>query len=73
MCIRDRLRPTFVPVTTGITGATDIEVLSGLEQGDEIVTGRYEILRNLKSEMCIRDRFHPMSDGATRVPKSMTA
>jgi HlyD family secretion protein len=43
------LRPTFVPVTTGITGATDIEVLSGLEQGDEIVTGRYEILRNLKS------------------------
>jgi len=43
------LRPTFVPVTTGITGATDIEVLSGLEQGDEIVTGRYQILRNLKS------------------------
>ncbi|MGD0798222.1 MAG: efflux RND transporter periplasmic adaptor subunit [Acidobacteriaceae bacterium] len=43
------LRPTFVPVTTGITGATDIEVLSGLGQGDEIVTGRYQILRNLKS------------------------
>jgi HlyD family secretion protein len=43
------LRPTFVPVTTGITGATDIEVLSGLEQGDEIVTGRYQILRTLKS------------------------
>jgi HlyD family secretion protein len=43
------LRPTFVPVTTGITGATDIEVLSGLDAGDEIVTGRYQILRNLKS------------------------
>jgi HlyD family secretion protein len=39
----------FVPVTTGITGSTDIEVLSGLKDGDQIVTGRYRILRALKS------------------------
>jgi multidrug efflux pump subunit AcrA (membrane-fusion protein) len=32
----------FVPVTTGITGATDIEVLTGLNPGDEIVTGRFK-------------------------------
>ncbi len=44
-----KLRANFVPVTTGITGATDIEVLSGLKQGDEIVTGRYQVLRTLKS------------------------
>jgi HlyD family secretion protein len=44
-----KLRPSFVPVTTGVTGATDIEVLSGPHEGDEIVTGRYQILRNLKS------------------------
>ena len=42
-------RVQFVPVTTGITGATDIEVLSGLKPGDEVVTGRYKILRTLKS------------------------
>jgi HlyD family secretion protein len=42
-------RVHFVPVTTGITGATDIEVLSGLKEGDQIVTGRYRILRALKS------------------------
>lgn len=42
-------RVAFVPVTTGITGATDIEVLSGLKAGDEIVTGRYKVLRALKS------------------------
>jgi HlyD family secretion protein len=42
-------RVEFVPVTTGITGATDIEVLSGLKEGDQIVTGRYRILRALKS------------------------
>jgi HlyD family secretion protein len=44
-----KLRAIFVPVTTGVTGATDIEVLSGLKEGDEIVTGRYRILRALKS------------------------
>ncbi len=32
-----KLRANFVPVTTGITGATDIEVLSGVNNGDEIV------------------------------------
>jgi len=35
-------------VTTGITGATDIEVLSGLNQGQEVVTGPYKTLRDLK-------------------------
>jgi HlyD family secretion protein len=56
------LRPSFVPVTTGITGATDIEVLSGLEQGDEIVTGRYQILRSLKSGIQVkRDNSTPVT------------
>jgi HlyD family secretion protein len=41
-------RAKFVPVTTGITGATDIEVLSGLTEGQEIVTGPYKTLRGLK-------------------------
>ncbi|HSY69508.1 MAG TPA: efflux RND transporter periplasmic adaptor subunit [Edaphobacter sp.] len=44
-----KLRVEFVPVTTGVTGATDIEVLGGLKEGDQIVTGRYRILRALKS------------------------
>jgi len=45
---KGRLRAKFVPVTTGITGATDIEVLTGLNQGQEVVTGPYKILRDLK-------------------------
>src|SRR5271155_3916076 len=47
-------RVEFVPVTTGITGATDIEVLSGLKEGDQIVTGRYRILRALKSGTAVK-------------------
>jgi HlyD family secretion protein len=49
-----KLRAEFVPVTTGITGATDIEVLSGLKDGDQIVTGRYRVLRSLKSGTAVK-------------------
>jgi HlyD family secretion protein len=38
----------FVPVQTGITGVSDIEVTGGLSEGDEIVTGSYAALRTLK-------------------------
>jgi HlyD family secretion protein len=51
---KGKLRVRFVPVTTGITGTTDIEVVSGLKQGDEIVTGHYKILRSLKSGIAVK-------------------
>lgn len=38
----------FVPVQTGITGVTDLEVTSGLKDGDEIVIGSYKALRTLR-------------------------
>ena len=38
----------FVPVDTGISGTTDIEVLKGLQEGDEVITGSYKVLRTLK-------------------------
>jgi HlyD family secretion protein len=49
-----KLRAKFVPVTTGITGATDIEVLTGLTEGQEIVTGPYKTLRGLKSNSLVK-------------------
>jgi HlyD family secretion protein len=52
--VNKKQRVEFVPVTTGITGATDIEVLSGLKEGDQIVTGRYRILRALKSGTAVK-------------------
>src|SRR3984957_4852654 len=38
----------FVSVTTGITGTSDIEVLNGLKEGDEVITGSYKVLRTLR-------------------------
>jgi len=49
-----KLRATFVPVTTGITGATDIEVVTGLIEGQEIVTGPFKTLRALKSGSLVK-------------------
>jgi HlyD family secretion protein len=59
-------RAKFVPVTTGITGATDIEVLSGLKDGDEIVIGPYKTLRTLKDGALLkRDTEKPLTPPST--------
>ncbi|HEV2288151.1 MAG TPA: efflux RND transporter periplasmic adaptor subunit [Candidatus Acidoferrales bacterium] len=44
----------FVPVQTGITGITNIEVTSGLKVGDQIVTGSYKALRTLRSGATVK-------------------
>jgi len=57
-----KLRARFVPVTTGITGTTDIEVVSGPPPGSEIVTGPYKTLRILKDGMLLkRDTVKPLT------------
>jgi HlyD family secretion protein len=53
----------FIPVQTGITGTTDIEVLTGLNEGDEIVTGSYKVLRTLKPDATLKiDNSAPQKD-----------
>jgi HlyD family secretion protein len=39
----------FRQVDTGITGSTDIEIKSGLKEGDEIITGSYKVLRTIRN------------------------
>lgn len=47
-------RAVFTPVKTGIMGTLNVQVLSGLQPGDEIVTGSYEVLRTLKNNAKIK-------------------
>jgi HlyD family secretion protein len=49
-----KLRVHFAPVTTGITGTTDIEITGGLQPGDEIVTGTFQVLRDLKDNSLVK-------------------
>jgi len=44
----------FTPVETGITGETNIEVISGLNEGDEIIIGPFRQLRTLKTDTTIK-------------------
>jgi HlyD family secretion protein len=44
----------FVKVATGITGTTDIEVLSGLQDDDQIVTGTYKVIRTLRNSAKVK-------------------
>ena len=45
--IRNR-KAQYVPVDAGISGVTNMEVLKGLQEGDEIITGSYKVLRTLR-------------------------
>jgi HlyD family secretion protein len=56
-------KAVFRKVETGITGATDIEVLSGLQEGDEIVTGSYQVIRTLRNQAQVK------VDNKTPVPQ----
>jgi HlyD family secretion protein len=44
----------FVPVETGVAGTTEIEVVKGLNPGDEIITGSYKVLRTLKNGATVK-------------------
>ncbi|MGH9530309.1 MAG: efflux RND transporter periplasmic adaptor subunit [Terriglobales bacterium] len=53
----------FVPVQTGIAGTTNIEVLNGLKEGDEIVTGSYKALRTMRPGVNVKiDNSEPKNE-----------
>jgi HlyD family secretion protein len=52
--LKNKKDAVFVPVATGISGATDIEVTNGLQEGDEIVTGSYKVLRTLRNGASVK-------------------
>jgi HlyD family secretion protein len=47
-------KAVFKSVKTGIVGETEVEVLSGLGDGEEIVSGSYRTLRTLKDQAKIK-------------------
>jgi HlyD family secretion protein len=44
----------FTPVEVGITGQEYFEVLSGVQVGDTLVAGPYQLIRELKDEDPVR-------------------
>lgn len=47
-------KAVFKKVETGITGATEIEVTTGLNEGEEIITGSYKVIRTIRNEAKVK-------------------
>jgi HlyD family secretion protein len=55
----------FIEVTTGITGESDIEILSGLQAGAEVVTGPSRVLKTLKEGDSVKRQTRRPDAGAS--------
>jgi HlyD family secretion protein len=49
----------FIPVTTGITGESDIEITSGVTAGMEVIKGPSRVLKNLKDGDVVKANNKP--------------
>jgi HlyD family secretion protein len=52
--VLDAGRAKFVPVTKGIIGGLNIEIVSGLKDGQEVIAGPYSALRELKDGALVK-------------------
>jgi HlyD family secretion protein len=55
----------FVPIETGITGESDIEILSGLQPNMEVITGPSRVLKTLKEGQTIKRQVKKPGDANT--------
>ena len=59
-------KAVFVPVKTGISGELMVDLRTGPEPGEEIITGPFKALREIKDG----DRVHPMSEKERRAAET---
>ena len=60
--VLDGNKAKFVAVETGITGESDIQITSGLEAGQEVITGPSRVLNTLKEGTAVKKQIK--KDGA---------
>ncbi len=49
----------FAPVTTGLSGDSNIEIISGVKDGQQIVTGPFRALREIKDGSKVKEQKGP--------------
>lgn len=57
--VMDGNKVKFVEVTTGITGESDIQITSGLEDGMEVITGPSRVMKTLKEGDVVKRQTKP--------------
>ncbi|MEO5858510.1 MAG: HlyD family efflux transporter periplasmic adaptor subunit, partial [Pyrinomonadaceae bacterium] len=62
--VLDNGRAKFVAVETGITGDADIQIISGLSENQEVITGPSKILNTLKEDAQVRKQEKQTGGGS---------
>ena len=57
--VLDGNKVKFVPVETGITGEADIQIISGLSENQEVITGPSRVLNTLKEDTVVKKQTKP--------------
>ncbi len=64
--VLDGNKAKFVAVETGITGESDIQIISGLEPGMEVITGPSRILNTLKEDTVVKKQEKKEGENANK-------
>jgi HlyD family secretion protein len=56
----------FIEVTTGITGESDIQITSGISEGQEVITGPSRVLKTLKENDIVKRQTKKEGDNANK-------
>ncbi len=67
--VLDGKKVKFVPVETGITGESDIEIVSGLQPNLEVITGPSRVLRTLKDGDAVKKQTGKPGEGKAEEKK----
>lgn len=62
--VMDGNKAKFVEVETGITGESDVQITTGLSEGQEVITGPSRILNTLKEGTIIKKQVKKEGDAA---------
>ncbi len=64
--ILDGNKAKFVEVTTGIIGESDRQIISGLKEGDEVITGPSKVLNTLKEGAVVKKQTKKEGEAANK-------
>ena len=64
--VLDGNKAKFVEVTTGIIGESDRQIMTGLKEGDEVITGPSRILNTLKEGATVKKQVKKEGEAANK-------
>lgn len=68
--VHDKGEVKFAPVTTGLSGDSSVEIVTGLKEGQQIVTGPFKALREIKDGSKVKEQKEKDKDGSKEPKKS---